>query len=166
MKITKKLETNNNKFVIEYNEKKYAFSTRSLILFPIGTIALATLLIFFFDLKIAGWINEITAKSTVFLLNAFFNMGAYTLYVPTEYYPWYIVIPDNVQVYITSGCSGTPAISIFSAFIIFTPHSIDPHTSRDIIKRKIKDIILTVSVIRVKYKIELIILLYDIQDSI
>jgi exosortase/archaeosortase family protein len=127
-----------------YVEKNYTFSTKSLLIYPIGTIILSILIIFLFELPFTFWLHEIIAKQSTFLLNLFFDLGAEVIYDSFQYHPWLIRIPDTVTVGMISGCAGIPAISIFISIIIFTPHSQDSLTSEDIIERKIKDIIITI----------------------
>ena len=61
--------------IIEYNERKYIFSIRSLIIFAVGAPILSYLTYLFFDLRINFWLHEIVVKQTVYFLNLFFNMG-------------------------------------------------------------------------------------------
>jgi len=133
--------------VIEFKGKKYSFSTRALILYPIGTIILAICMILFFEMRVNFWLHELVAKQTVFFLNLFFKVGAETSYLPELYYPWHIDIPGGIGVYIISGCTGAPAMSILSFVVICTPHSHDPKTREDIIWRKTVDIIAMVTLI-------------------
>jgi exosortase/archaeosortase family protein len=150
----------NQKLVIEYRNKKYNFSTQGLILYPIGSITLAVLIIFFFELRFNFWLHEIVAKQSAFLLNLFFNLGAEVFRNPNLYYPWVIRIPESVTVSIVSGCAGIPAISIFLSIIIFTPHSQDAETSKDIISRKSIDILLTIIFIYTFNVIRIVVVVY------
>jgi exosortase/archaeosortase family protein len=154
-------QRNKNKIpIIEYKGKKYSFSTRSLIFFPIGIILLAALMILFFEMRINYWLHELVAKNSVFFLNLFFNIGAEAMYLPEFPYPWHISIPDSIGVYITSGCTGTPAISILSAIVICTPSSQDPMTKKDISWRKTVDIIATVTSIYLFNILRMVIVIY------
>ena len=160
MKGMKNKERKKKRPVIKYNGKKYSFSTKALILFPVGTIILALLMIQFFELRANFWLHEILAKQTVFFLNFFFNLEAETLYIPEFPYPWHINIQGSIGVYITSGCTGTPALSILSAVVILTPHSQDPTTREDIVWRKTLDIIATLVLIYLFNIFRLVILIY------
>ncbi len=48
--------------IIEYNERKYIFSIRSIALFAIGAPLSAYLVYLFFDLRINYWLHEILAE--------------------------------------------------------------------------------------------------------
>jgi len=140
-------ERNKKRPVIEVKGKDYSFSTTALILFPIGTIILAVLMIRFLEMKENFWLHELITKHAVFILNSFFNLGAEALYLPEYYYPWHIDFPGGVTTYIDCGCTGITAMSIFIAIVICTPHSQDPKTSEDVIWRKTVDIIATLILI-------------------
>lgn len=147
MKLIKAKDEKKESLSLKFKGKKYSFSTRSLILFPIGTYILANLIIQFFGMKQNNWLHEIIAKHSVFLMNLFFNVEAEALFLPEYYFPWFISIPDSVRTYMTNGCTYIPSMSIFTAIIIFTPHSKDTKTKEDIIWRKTKDIIATLILI-------------------
>lgn len=132
---------------IVFKGKKYSFSIRALIMFPIGSIILAVLMIRFLEMRENFWWQEITTKHAVFILNLCFNVGAEALFLPQYYFPWHIDIPGSVRTYINHGCTYITSISIFIAIIICTPHSQDPRTKEDIIWRKLKDIIFTLTII-------------------
>jgi exosortase/archaeosortase family protein len=121
---------------LKFRGKKYSFSTRALILFPVGILILAASMLRFFEITEIVWLQELFAKFQVFFLNLFFNLGAQTNYLPLFSCPWHTIIPGGVIVYINNGCTGLPAMSIFVSVIIFTPHSQDPKTKEDILWRK------------------------------
>jgi len=133
--------------VIEFKGKNYGFSTRSLILFPIGTLLLSVLMIQFLEIRANFWLHEIIAKHAVFVLNTLFNLRAEAVFVPEYYYPWTISLPGDLGTYIDNGCTGIIAVSIFVAIIIFTPHSQESKTNEDIIWRKTTGIIAAVTLI-------------------
>ena len=54
--------------IIEFNERKYVFSIRSLVLFAIGAPLSAYLIYLFFDMQINYWLHEIVVKQTVYFL--------------------------------------------------------------------------------------------------
>lgn len=147
MKSMKNREKKQKSPVIEFRGKKYSFSTRALILFPVGIIILAVPMIQFFEMTEIIWLHELFAKQMVFFLNLIFNLGAQTMYLPENPCPWDITIPGNVTVFVNNGCTGLTAMTIFVAVIIFTPHSQDPKTNKDIILRKSIDIIITLLLI-------------------
>ena len=101
----------------------------------------------FFEMTEIIWLHELFAKQMVFFLNLIFNLGAQTMYLPENPCPWEITIPGNVTVFVNNGCTGLTAMTIFVAVIIFTPHSQDPKTNKDIIWRKSIDIIVTLLLI-------------------
>jgi exosortase/archaeosortase family protein len=160
MKWVRNKKKRNERPIIEYKGKKYVFSIRTLIFFPIGTILLATLMILFFEMKINNWLHEIVAKQTGFLLNLFFKLDAETFILSEFPYSWYIYIPGSVGVSITSGCTGTPAISILCAIVICTPHSQDSKTRDNILWRKATDIMATVTLIYLFNLFRIVIVIY------
>jgi exosortase/archaeosortase family protein len=147
MKIVKNRAKKQKSPVIEFRGKKYRFSTRALILFPVGIIILTVPMIQFFKMTEIIWLHELFAKHTVFFLNLIFNLGAQTMYLPIDTCPWDITIPGNVTVFVNNGCTGLTAMTIFVFVIICTPHSQDPKTNEDILWRKTIDIIVTLILI-------------------
>lgn len=162
--------SNLKKPIIEYNEKKYIFSIRSLILFAIGAPISAYLIYLFFDMRINYWLHEIVVKQTVYFLNLFFNMGAEAQFASSGIYDWKFFIPDKPSIYFETFCTGIQAICIFAGVIIFTPHSQDPTTKEDIIWRKTKALIVSsvifyvVNIIRMLIQIELYHIGYEWND--
>lgn len=147
--------------IIEYNNRKYIFSLRSLIIFAIGAPISAYLVYLFFDLEINYWLHEIVVKQTVFFLNLFFNMGVSTEYIPVGKYHWRFIIPGRSDISFETFCTGIQAICIFVGVILFTPHSQDLETKKDIIWRKTKSLIISsvifyvVNIIRMLVQLEL-----------
>lgn len=129
--------------IIEYDEKKYIFSIRSLILFAIGTPVSAYLIYLFFDTESQFWLHEIVVKQTVYFLNLFFDMDASAVYNPVGKYHWDFSIPGKSNISFETFCTGIQAICVFAGVIIFTPHSQDERTKRDIIWRKTKSLIIS-----------------------
>jgi len=127
--------------VIEFKGKKYSFSTRALILFPIVILILSLSMNQFLKKIEIVWLHELFAKHQVFFLNLIFNLGAQTTYM---YNTWFVGISETVRVYINNGCTGIIAMSIFIAVIIFIPHSQDSKTRDDIIWRKTINIIASI----------------------
>ena len=156
--------------IIEYNNRKYIFSIRSLIIFAIGAPLSAYLIYIFFDLEINYWLHEIVVKQTVYLLNLFFNMGAEAVYAPNGKYHWYFDIPGRSSIYFETFCTGVQAIVIFIGIIVFTPHSQDADTKEDIIWRKTKALIVSsvifyvVNIIRMIIQIDLYSIGYNWDD--
>jgi len=161
---------NIKKPIIEFNERKYIFSIRSLVLFAIGTPISAYLIYLFFDLQINYWLHEIVVKQTVYFLNLFFDMNARAVYNPVGKYHWDFVIPGKSGISFETFCTGIQAICVFAGVIIFTPHSQDPNTKRDIIWRKTKSLVMSsvifyvVNIIRMIIQIELYNLGYPWED--
>ncbi|MFX1313457.1 MAG: archaeosortase H [Promethearchaeota archaeon] len=169
MQVIKKLSAI-KKPVIEFDNRKYIFSIRSLILLAIGAPVSAFLIYLFFDMRINYWLHEIVVKQTVFLLNLFFNMGAETQYIPNKKYNWSFVIPGESAIEFQTFCTGVQAICIFAGIIIFTPHSQDPVAKKDIIWRKTKALIVSsvifylVNIIRMLIQIDLYYIGYEWDD--
>jgi len=152
---------NYKKPIIEFEDKKYIFSIKSILLLAIGGPILAYLVYLFFDLEINYWLHEIVVKQTVYFLNLFFNMGSQAVYAPGPKYHWSFQIPGKPSIYFETFCTGVQAIVIFVGVIIFTPHSQDADTREDIIWRKTKALIVSslifyvVNIIRMLIQIQL-----------
>ncbi|MFX0023844.1 MAG: hypothetical protein ACFE9S_16075 [Candidatus Hermodarchaeota archaeon] len=141
MRVIKTKNIQKERLSLKFRGKKYAFSIKSLILFPIGTFILASLMIQFFSIRENNWLHEIIAKHSVFLMNFLFNVEAEALYLPEYYFPWHIDIPGSIRTYINNGCTYITSMSIFTAIFIFTPPSQDPKTRGNIVWRKTVNII-------------------------
>ena len=149
--------------IIEFNEKKYIFSIRSLILLAVGAPISAYLIYLFFDWELNYWLHEIVVKQTVYFLNLFFNMGVNATYNPVGKDHWGFDFnnPGLANISFETFCTGIQAICIFVGVILFTPHSQDPDTKRDIVWRKTKSLIISsvifyvVNIIRMLIQIEL-----------
>ncbi|MFX1570292.1 MAG: archaeosortase H [Promethearchaeota archaeon] len=156
--------------ILEYNNRKYIFSVRSLIIFAIGAPLSAWLIYLFFDLRINYWLHEIVVKQTVYLLNLFFKMGAVAEFAPSGKYDWRFAIPGKGPIYFETFCTGIQAICIFAGVIIFTPHSQDRDTNEDIVWRKTKSLIISsvifyvVNIIRMLIQIDLYYIGYAWED--
>jgi len=156
--------------IIEFNERKYVFSIRSLVLFAIGAPLSAYLIYLFFDLEINYFLHEIVVKQTIYFLNLFFDMNARAVYNPVGKYHWDFVIPGKSSISFETFCTGIQAICVFAGIIIFTPHSQDPNTKRDIIWRKTKSLVMSsiifyvVNIIRMIIQIELYHIGYPWED--
>ncbi|MBY8992042.1 MAG: exosortase/archaeosortase family protein [Candidatus Lokiarchaeota archaeon] len=91
-------------------------------------------------------------------------MGATADYDPGAVNHWSFEIPGRSPISFETFCTGIQAICVFAGVIIFTPHSQDPDTKRDIIWRKTKSLIISsvifyvVNIIRMLIQIGL----YDI----
>jgi exosortase/archaeosortase family protein len=138
-----------DRLIIEFKGKKYCFSLLSLIIFPIGTIIFAILVIKFFGMRENFWYHEIITKHSVFLINILFKVSVNASYSPENYFPWSIDFPGNRGTFINTGCTYIISMSIYAAMIIFTPNSKDPKTNEDIIWRKTKSILFSLTLIYV-----------------
>jgi exosortase/archaeosortase family protein len=127
--------------IIEFDNRKFIFSTSSLIILGIGTPILAYLTYFFFDLQFNYWLHEIVVKQTIFFLNLFFNMGASATYNPVGKYHWSFNIPGKSSIFFETFCTGIQAINVFVGIIVCIPHSLDKKTSFNILWRKAKSLI-------------------------
>lgn len=169
MQIFKKL-SKIKKPIIEYDERRYIFSIRSLILLTIGAPTSAYFIYLFFDWEAQFWLHEIVVKQTVYFLNLFFNMGAEAQFAPSGKYFWRFKIPDQNPIYFETFCTGIQAICIFAGIIIFTPHSQDPTAREDIVWRKTKALIVSsvifyvVNIIRMIIQINLYYIGYEWAD--
>ncbi len=176
MQIFKKL-SKIKKPIIEYDERRYIFSIRSLIIFAIGAPLSAYLIYLFFDLRINYWLHEIVVKQTTFLLNLFFNMGVEVEFAPSGKYDWkFNFASGNINgqplsgIYFETFCTGVQAIVLFIGIIVFTPHSQDPTAREDIVWRKTKALIVSsvifyvVNIIRMIIQINLYYTKYEWAD--
>ncbi|MFX1572535.1 MAG: archaeosortase H [Promethearchaeota archaeon] len=169
MQVIKKLKAI-KKPVIEFENKKYIFSIRSIILLALGAPISAYLIYLFFDWKEQFWLHEIVVKQTVYFLNLFFNMGAEAVYAPSGKYYWKFVIPGKDPISFETFCTGIQAICIFAGIIIFTPHSQDAMTKKDIVWRKTKALVVSsvifyvVNIIRMLIQIDLYYIGYAWKD--
>ncbi len=156
--------------IIEYENKKYIFSLRSILLLAIGAPISAYLIYLFFDWRINYWLHEIVVKQTVYFLNLFFNMNAEAEFAPSGIYDWRFSIPGQSPIYFETFCTGIQAICIFAGIIIFTPHSQDPTAREDIVWRKTKALIVSsvifyvVNIIRMLIQIDLYYIGYEWAD--
>ena len=150
-----------NRPLIEFEGRKFVFSNKSLLIFAIGAPISAYLIYLFFDIEINYWLHELVIKQTVFFLNLLFDMGASSNYLPIGKYHWSFVIPGQSSIYFETFCTGIQAICVFAGIIIFIPHSKDKETSKDIIWRKAKALVISsaifyvVNIIRMLIQIEL-----------
>jgi exosortase/archaeosortase family protein len=164
--------------VIEFEDKKYVFSTSSLLIFAIGTALLAFGIYLFFDIEAQFWLHEIVVKQTVYFLNIFFNMDVAASYNPVGKYHWsFDFLSGNTNgdplgsIFFETFCTGIQAICVFAGIILCTPHSQDKNTNKDIIWRKTKALVVSsvifyvVNIIRMLIQIELYYLGYP-WDSI
>lgn len=146
--------------IIEFDNKKFIFSTSSLIILGIGTPILAYLTYFFFDLKFNYWLHEIVVKQTVLFLNLFFNMGASATYSPVGKYHWSFNIPGKSSIFFETFCTGIQAINVFVGIIVCIPHSEDRKTSYDILWRKAKSLIVSSFIFYIVNIIRMLIQIY------
>ncbi len=157
--------------VIEFEGKKYIFSIRSLIALAVGAPLLALAIYYFFDWSANYWLHELVVKQTVYFLNLFFNMGSAANYNPYGNYHWSFIVPGQHSIFFETFCTGVQAICVFAGIIIFIPHSQDKETSKDIVWRKAKSLVISsfifyvVNIIRMLIQIELYYLGYP-WDSI
>ncbi|TFF97309.1 MAG: hypothetical protein EU541_08405 [Promethearchaeota archaeon] len=154
-------EIKRNKPIIEYEDNKYSFSIKSLLSLAIGAPISAYLIYLFFDLELNYWLHEIVVKQTVYFLNLLFNIGVEAQYNPGGVYHWSFVnigslSPINFQTF----CTGVQAICVFAGVIIFTPHSRDKQTNRDILWRKTKSLVISSVIFYVVNILRMIIQIY------
>lgn len=146
--------------VIEFEGKKYVFSTNSIIILAFGAPLLAFLIYLFFDMPANFWLHEIVVKQTSYFLNLLFNMGSEAVYNPGLQYHWLFSIPGKSPIYFETFCTGIQAICVFAGIIICTPHSQDRATNEDIIWRKTKALVVSSLLFYVVNIIRMLIQLY------
>lgn len=163
--------------VIEYEGRKYYFSIASIFILAIGAPLLAWFIYIFFDNVHNYWLHEIVVKQTAFFLRLLFNMDVEVVYNPVGIYHWGFSFPTRViddvhlgSINFETFCTGIQAICVFAGIIIFTPHSKDPITKRDVIWRKTKSLIVSsalfyvVNIIRMLIQLQLYYLGYRWED--
>lgn len=136
MTISSKQE-NKERLILELNEKKYIFSTSSLIIFAIGVPLIYLLIYYFLDAKVNVWVQEAVTKHSVFFLNTIFDANAEIVYTPERKYPWDITIGEDIFS-IHPACTGQQVFAILGSLAILTPHSKYMKQNDDIIWRKTK----------------------------
>ncbi|MFX1383837.1 MAG: archaeosortase H [Promethearchaeota archaeon] len=156
--------------IIEYDSKKYQFSIISIIILGIGAPLLAWLIYLFFDNYTNYWLHEIVVKQTAIFLKLLFNMNVEVVYTPIGLYHWGFYFPSggindiHLQysvIQFETFCTGIQAICVFAGIIIFTPHSKDLRTKKDMIWRKTKSLIVSsllfyiVNIIRMLIQLQL-----------
>lgn len=146
--------------IIEFQDGKYIFSVRSLIILAVGAPLLSYGIYQFFDMPMNYWLHEIVVKQTVFFLNLIFNMGASTEYVPVGKHHWSFTIPGKGSIYFQTFCTGVQAICVFAGIIICIPHSQDRKTNEDIIWRKTKALVISSVIFYVVNVIRMLIQIY------
>ncbi|NHJ25581.1 MAG: hypothetical protein EAX89_13440 [Candidatus Lokiarchaeota archaeon] len=149
-----------NRPIIEFEEKKYAFSINSLIILAIGAPLVGFFTYLFFDTEINYWLHETVVKQTVYFLNLFFDMGANAVYNPVGKYFWSFSIPGRSSIFFETFCTGIQAINIFVGVIVCTPHSKDKNTNKDILWRKAKSLIVSSAIFYVVNIIRMLIQIY------
>jgi len=150
-----------NKPVIEYENRKYVFSVKSLLFLALGAPLSAYLIYLFFDLEINYWLHEIVVKQTVYFLNLLFNMGIEAQYNPGGAYHWsFVNIGSQSPIFFQTFCTGVQAICVFAGVIIFTPHSQDKKTNKDILWRKTKSLVISSVIFYVVNILRMIIQIY------
>ncbi len=88
-------------------------------------------------------------------------MNSEAVFNPTGKYHWMFSIPSRGPIYFETFCTGVQAICVFAGVIIFTPHSKDRITNRDIVWRKAKSLIVSslmfyiVNIIRMLIQLQL-----------
>ena len=157
--------------IIEYEGKKYQFSIISILLLALGAPLLAWLIYIFFDNVQNYWLHEIVVKQTAFFLNLLFNMNVNVVYNPAGVNHWGFDFPGTLSnINFETFCTGIQAICVFAGIIVFTPHSKDSNTKKDIIWRKTKSLIVSsflfyvVNIIRMLIQLRLYYIGYRWED--
>jgi exosortase/archaeosortase family protein len=145
---------------IEFEDKKYIFTIKSILILAIGAPILSYLIYQFFDLPFNYWLHEIVVKQTAFFLNLLYDMGVDTKYVPVGRHHWSFVIPNKGSIYFQTFCTGVQAICVFAGIIICIPHSLDKITNETIIWRKTKALIVSSLIFYIVNIIRMVIQIY------
>lgn len=146
---------------LKLNDKKYVFSLYSLILFVLGAPLLILGVYFFLDWKVNAWLKEVVAKQSGFFLSFFFNLDSKVIAENNKAEEWIIVLPKVDLTYVISTwCTAAHVFSIILGFIMFTPHSRDPHTSQDIVWRKTIASVLLISIIHIANIVRIGVVIY------
>lgn len=158
---TKILNSYDNKPFLNLDGKIYLFSIKSIILLVIGGPILSFLTLTFFSMKINFWLQELTARQTIFLLKLFFNIESRIRYQSEVIYPWVVYIPHNNNTFrISLECTGIHVFSIFFGIIICTPHSKDMITREDFSWRKMKTFIFSLLILYIFNLFRILLLIY------
>ncbi len=153
--------SNDNKIVLLIKTKKYIFNLKSILKLLVAGPSLALLIYFFFTLKINDWFQELVATQSKFLLKYLFNLESIVLYSSEGDSYWSLLLVQNNESYsFDPMCTAIHVFSIFSGLIICIPKSQDPKTGEDIVWRKTKTLVLSISIIYIINLIRIIILIY------
>jgi len=123
--------------IIEYEGKKYIFSLKSIIIFPILTI-LITLVIWYGTDYLWEFTHKIVVEQTVYVINFITKIGLTNLIIDYQKtsYGFEFLIPGKNNIGFENACTGVQAIAIFAGFILSTPHSLDKDANKKIWLRK------------------------------
>ncbi|MBY9007362.1 MAG: hypothetical protein KGD63_11460 [Candidatus Lokiarchaeota archaeon] len=146
--------------IIEYEERRYIFSVKSLIILGFGAPFLVLFIYYFFAWNWNFWLHEIVVKQTTFFLNLIFDVGVTNTFYSASENPWIFQIPGQGDIHLETFCTGIQAICIFVGIFILTPHSKDKRSKKDVIWRKIKGIILSSLIFYIVNILRMVIQLY------
>ncbi|OLS12233.1 MAG: hypothetical protein RBG13Loki_4146 [Promethearchaeota archaeon CR_4] len=148
VKVGKRDPTKANPPVVHWKGVEYVFSARSGVQFIITVPLVILLLVFFFDLSINLWLQELVAKQTSFVANLFFDARARATYDPARNFPWSIVIGGTGTILgIESTCTAAPIYAIITGIVLFIPKNRGHSDHNDLSWRKGKTIFFVVAVI-------------------
>ena len=166
----------NKRPIIEFEGKKYHFPIYQILLLAIGAPISAFYIYMFFDNVSNYWLHEVVVKQTAFFLRLIFNIDVDVHYSPIGKYHWGFIFSGNINgdplggINFETFCTGIQAICVFAGVIIFTPHSKDRDTNKDIIWRKTKSLIVSsilfyiVNIIRMLIQLQLYYIGYRWED--
>lgn len=126
--------------------KTYKFSNLSLLFFLLFAPIFSCIIYLFLSLEMNYWLNEITAKQVVFILNLISDMNAQIL---IEEYPVIYVPNHPPRLEIITECTAAHIFSISIGIIISIPSSEDSLAKKEIIWRKTKTIIVSILCINI-----------------
>ena len=136
--------------LLKFEGREYNFTWVSVAGFFVAAPLFTAVLFYFFDWV---WLHEVTAKITIYTLNLFTGSNHEVFFVGNDLYnqPWKLRIFSSESgnalptITFTKMCTGIHAVLMFIFITLFTPHSTVKETTKDILPRKVKAILITSS---------------------
>ncbi|MBD3353018.1 MAG: hypothetical protein GF364_16175 [Candidatus Lokiarchaeota archaeon] len=127
---------------IEYEGKKYKFTWDGILIFVVGTVAIA-LFVWFGTEALWEFTHKIVVEQTCAVINWFTEIGWTNLEISYTKLSssFKFNIPGRGDIGFENACTGVQAIAMFAGLIIATPHAQDKETNKGIWKRKILSLI-------------------------
>jgi exosortase/archaeosortase family protein len=144
--------------VLMIEKKKYVFTNKSIIILLLGTPLLSIFIIYFLSLEINQWCQEIVFKQTLTLLNIFTGIiPQNVIFNPQGKYIWMVSFRDNFYIPFDAFCAGIGQISVILSVIIFTPQSKLIESNNDFLWRKVKALVVSLTIFNAMNYIRIII---------